>query len=187
MENIIKVIDRLMSAKIHQAKQYTIIKGKFIDTGHKFPVSISVSELLTTDLYRQDVRIIFKGLEELGYISDIMVLGYNLDWKSAILRSTEINYRFQLTLNKKKLEFYKHQLINDMADWRFKITISDNGSIYRSDNRNLSYTIKQLKAEKPKRFQSPSDGWMEAREASRDGCLSDISASNKLQPDLRTG
>jgi len=153
MENIIKIIDRLLFAKENQATQYQIIKGRRVNTGHKFPASISISELLTTGLPRQDVRAILLKLEELDCISDIVVLGNrNLPWQRVILTSRN-NYRFQLKINEKNLEFCKHSKIRESADWRFSIVISDNGSIYRSDNRDLIYVIKKLKSNKPERLQ----------------------------------
>ncbi|MFA5184685.1 MAG: hypothetical protein WC456_04140 [Patescibacteria group bacterium] len=153
MDNIIKVIDRLLFAKANQAIQYQIIKGKRVDTGHKFPTSISISELLTTELYRQDIRAALLKLEELGYISNIIVLGNrDLPWQRVVLASRN-NYRFQLKIDEKKLKFYKNSKIRENADWRFSIVISDNGSIYRSDDRNLIYVIKKSKSGKPERLQ----------------------------------
>ncbi|MFA5471672.1 MAG: hypothetical protein WC219_06470 [Acholeplasmataceae bacterium] len=140
MENIIKIIDRLLFTKTKQAAQYQIIKDKHIDTGHKFPDSISVSELLTSGLFKQDIRAILLNLKERGCISNILVLGYDIPWQRAILLSST-NYRFQLKINEKKLKFYKHSLIGEMNDWQIAIVVSDNGDIYLKDNRSLVYHL----------------------------------------------
>lgn len=144
MENIIKIIDRLLFAKTKQATQYRIVKGKRVDTGHKFPDSISVSDLLTSGLFRQDIRAILLNLEGRGCISNILVFGYDIPWQRAILLSS-INYRFQLKINEKRLESYKHSLIRDANDWRINVIISDNGDIYSKNDLSQVYNIKYSK------------------------------------------